>query len=579
MSENNEGISRRQLLGGAGAVALGAVAMQSSRAASVGKWDHDVDIVVVGSGIGAATAAYVSHHKGNSVKMVEKADTFGGTTARSAGVLWIPNNFVIRERGDNDSKEDCLRYMARFSYPQRFNADSSTLGVGDHAYSLLEAFYDNASSAVDLLRKEDVLKLHEWRMFQLDLSAPDYLDHVKENKMIDGRALGVTIGDGDTGLGAHLMQQMKVGIDKKKIPVLLGHRAERIVVNDEGRAIGIETRNGAKVVTLRARKAVIFATGGYVHNEKFIANYQRSNIYGACASPMSTGDFINIAGAAGARMGNLSGAWRTQIILEQALDNRVLSSGVFFPPGDSMIQVNRYGKRVVNEKRNYNDRTEIHSVYNPSEAEFPNHIMLMVYDQRTAEGFAGAHPLPLNSSDSSYVIKGDSLEQLSKRIEKRFSEIANRTGGFSLDAEFTKNLAASFKRFNSFAEAGKDDDFGRGSTAYDKEWQKVFSPMVANSQWQANDKPNKTMYPVSDKGPYFAILLAPGALDTNGGPMIDASARVLNTRDEPIPGLYGAGNCIASPSGEAYWGAGHTIGLALTFGYIAAQAAHTEVKA
>lgn len=576
MNDSRHGISRRQLISGAGAAALGAVALQSSKATTMGKWDHEVDIVVVGSGIGAATAAYVAKLRGNSVKMVEKADTFGGTTARSAGVLWIPNNFVIRDRGDKDSKDDCLHYLVRFSFPQRYNPDSSTLGISDHAYSLLAAFYDNAATAIDLLRKESVLKLHEWRMFQLDLSAPDYLDHVTENRMSDGRALGVTIGDGGTGLGAHLMEQMKTGIDNLSIPVLLAHRAERVVMNDEGRVIGLESGNDKHTVTLRARKAVIFATGGYAHNETFVANYQRSTIYGACASPMSTGDFIRIAGAAGARMGDLGGAWRTQVLLEQALDNRVLPSGVFFPPGDSMILVNRYGQRVVNEKRNYNDRTEIHSAYNPSLAEFPNHIMLMLYDQRSAEAFAGNHPLPKEATGAYYVMKGDTLDNLITETKKRLAKFAKRTGGFSLDESFMDNLRETIKRFNSFAESGKDIDFQRGDAGYDQEWQKVFSGRLAESHWPLNDKPNKTMYPIRDKGPYYAILLGPGVLDTNGGPLIDAKARILDSRDKPIPGLYGAGNCIASPSGEAYWGAGHTIGLALTFGYIAANAANDE---
>jgi succinate dehydrogenase/fumarate reductase flavoprotein subunit len=378
------------------------------------------------------------------------------------------------------------------------------------------------------------------------------------------------------GGGVELMMQLNGAVKERGIPLLTNHRAMKLIMNQEGRVIGVEAESGDSTVRVRARKAAIFGTGGYVHNPEFVGMYQANRLWGSCAMPWITGDFINMAGAAGARMGIMSSAWRTQVLLEEALQSSKLAAGVFFPPGDSMVQVNRNGVRVVNENRNYNDRTEVHGVYDPSSAEFPNQLLFMIYDQRSAQAFAGVYPIPADPENSNYVLRGDSLADLAIKIDSRLGEIASQTGGVSLAPSFTGNLEMTIKRFNGFARSGKDEDFQRGEAAYDSEWHQVFSPMKADSGWPANEGPSITMHPFRDEGPYYAMILVAGALDTCGGPAIDASARVLDTGDEPIPGLYGAGNCIASPSGEAYYGAGHTLGLSLVFGFIAANAAHGE---
>ena len=580
MSDQRERVTRRDVLVGAGAMtaALGTVTLGACKARTTGHWDHEADIVVVGGGVGACTAAIVAHENGDSALVVEKAPTVGGTSAKSAGVLWIPNNFTLKERGIADEKADCVKYMARFTYPEQYDASAPNLGLSASELELLEAFYDNASDAVDTLRNAGALNLAEWRMFALDRPATDYLDHVPENKVPAGRPLGPVTGDGGIGLGVHMMEQLQSALEERDIPVYLGHRVVRLVLDDAGRAVGVEAERDGTVISFRARKAAIFATGGYVHNSEFLAKYQRTRLYGSCAMPIATGDFINIAGAAGARLGNMGGAWRTQIVLEEALISPVLAAGVFYPPGDSMVQVNKYGVRAVNEHRNYNDRTEAHGIYDSSQAEFPNQLLFMIYDQRSAEAFAGAYPLPEEPSGAPHVLEGASLTALVEQIETRLAEIAPETGGFSLAPAFAENMKATLERFNRFARNGTDEDFRRGAAGYDTEWHAVFSPMRADSNWPANENPSVTMHPFSDNGPYYAIILAAGALDTNGGPLIDASARVLDTEDRPIPGLYGAGNCIASPSREAYYGAGHTLAMSLTFGYIAANAAHLESR-
>lgn len=583
--EDKPDISRRKLLQGAGiaTAALGVVSLSACQREAGGKmtvdWDHEADIVVVGTGVGAGTAALTARENGDSVVMVDKAPVFGGTSAKTVGVIWIPNNFSLREKGIEDSKEECLQYLARYSHPERYSAEAPLMGLDEHAYSLLEAFYDNAYKAADTLRDSGAMDLAEWRMFHLDRPATDYLDQVPENKVPTGRTLGTVGDDGVMGTGVDMMGQLEAALRARETEILLGHRAVKLILNDDGRVVGLQADNNGQTVLLRARKGVIFASGGYAHNRQALASNQRNQFYGSCATPMATGDFISIAGALGARMGNMSSAWRSQVVLEQALKNSKLAGGVFIPAGDSMFHVNKYGLRAVNEKRNYNDRTEVHGIYDSSRAEHPNQLMFMIYDQRSAEAFADIYPLPAQPGDSSFVLQGNTLAELGERIQERLTELAAQTGGVALDAAFTDNLTQTFAKFNDYARSGVDLEFQRGQASYDSEWHQAFSPMRTDTDWPVNDLPSDTMYPLREEGPYYATILAAGGLDTNGGPVIDASARVLDVAGEPIPGLYGAGNCIASPSREAYWGAGCPLGLSLTYGYIAANALHQEENA
>ncbi|ENO87296.1 FAD-dependent oxidoreductase [Thauera linaloolentis] len=568
--------SRRQALirgglaaGGLVSAGLAPIAHAAPKAAQSQHWDHEADVVCVGSGAAACSAAVTAASAGASVILVEKMPLPGGTTGKSGGVTWIPNNPLLRERGIQDDKADCLRYLARYAYPREYTPDSPTLGLPEHSYRLLEAFYDNGSAAVEHFDKLGAVRFRAFKMWFVDKYAPDYADHLPENKVSRGRALEPAEGASSSGGGASLASQMEKWLTERNMPILLEHRVTR-VIKDGGRVIGIEAEHDGKLVRIRARRGVVFGTGGYAHNTDLIHLHQPA-AYGACAMPGSTGDFIPIAQSAGARMGALGTGWRTQVVLEEALENRAIGLGAFVLPGDSMIVVNKYGRRLGNEKINYNDRTQLHFVFDPVKKEYPNHLQFMIFDGRSLDAFGGAFPIPADRRASRHLVEGRDPADLAARLSERLAKHAARTGGFTLAPDFAANLADTIGRFNGYAKAGKDPEFDRGLHEYDRDWQALFSPRREGTTQPENPMPNVTMHPLDTPGPLYAFILAPGLLDTNGGPMINANAQVLDADGQPIPGLYGAGNCIACPAHNAYVGAGGTIGLALTFGYIAGR--------
>jgi len=572
MSEQPKALSRRTILGGmAATAAAGAAAPLAgcANSAEPPQWDLSADVVCVGSGAAALTAAVTAVTEGASVIVLEKAAVAGGTTAKSGAVFWIPNHYGLKARGVVDAKDDCLRYLCRYAFPALYAPDAPFFGVPEFDYRRMEAFYDNGSDAVDFVIGAGALKVREWRMWDLDIPPPDYLEHVPENKTPFGRPLAAIDDDGVFCWGYGMIEQYENYLNAKGVEIRTGYAVTEILTDDQGVA-GVQVEADGKTLRVRATKGVIFGTGGYAHNVDMINRFQDMFAYGSCAQQSATGDLIPISEKVGAKLGNLQGAWRMAVVLEQALENRSVGAGMFVPPGESMLLVNRYGKRCVNEHRNYNDRSRSHAMFDPSTGDFPNRFQFMIYDQRTHEtvGDGGNPPIKRNES---YVIAADSLAELADLIAARLASLGQATQGYQLDADFKQNLVETVNRFNGYARAGKDPEFGRGESAYDRDWHRVWGAFTYNETYAENDMPNSTMYPLSDTGPYYAIILAPGVLDTNGGPLTNENAQMVDADFQPIKGLYGAGNCICAPTRNAYAGAGGTIGPAMTYGYIAAR--------
>jgi 3-oxosteroid 1-dehydrogenase len=574
------GVSRRDFLALAGVAgaALTAAACATATVTHAGEspapFDLETDVIVVGTGAAGATAALYAHEGGAQVVVLEKGPIFGGTTAKSGGVYWIPNHPIERARGLKEPRDTTLRAMCRASYPLLYDDAKPRYGLPQNEYELLETFYDRGADAVVGLEKMGAL---------VSMSAdsmvgpmPDYFEPPNATKIVD-RRYWAKKSDGSFGLGDEMVRQLHAALDRRQVRVLMGHRAVRALANPRGELVGLEVEKlGGSRVRVRARRGVVFASGGFTHDDELVRSFQPGPVFGGCAVPTNQGDFVRIAQSLGAKLGNMPSAWRAQIVLEQALQFSSTPDDVFMPPGDSMVLVNRFGRRVVDEKANYNERTRVHYAWDPVRHEWANLLLFMIYDQRTAELFGGRFPLPAAGTSAPYVVQGASVAALEKALDARLAELAGRTGGVRLAPEFKAQFADTLARWNRDAARGVDSEFERGERLYDREWHaKIWSFANPGTKHKLPAK-NVTMYPIATGGPLYAVILAAGTLDTNGGPVIDRSGRVLDATGKAIPGLFGAGNCIASPTGPYYYAGGGTLGPAVTFGCIAGENAARE---
>jgi glycine/D-amino acid oxidase-like deaminating enzyme len=528
--------------------------------------DAVADVVVVGGGGGGLPTALFSRWLGNEVVLLEKAPELGGTARKAAFWYWVPNNEPMRAAGLVDEEADFLRYVARLARPTAYDPTSPTLGLSQWEHDMCRAIYESASPAAELLAERGAL---EYRHCP---DVVDYWSELPEDKAPKGRVL-VPAGARDTMSdgGAVGTAAMAAAAARDGVDVRTGHRVQRLVLHD-GAVVGVEaTTADGRTHRIAARKAVVFATGGFTHDLDLRRNFLHAPVYGGCAALTNEGDFLAISGPVGAQLRNMNYAWMCPVPLERAVARDPGLSGMFSVAGDSTLFVDKTGRRVVNEKLQYNELAQRFFTYDGERGEYPYLVLVQIWDQHSQDHSAsteyGRQIVPPGADDS-HVIRGETLEELAAAVDERLARYASVTGGLRLAEDFLPTLRSTIERFNGFAERGVDEDFHRG----EKPVQLLFNGPVEDVPGRANP----TMWPVSGSGPYYASLVTGGTLDTKGGPRTDTSGRVLDDTGSPVPGLYGVGNCVASASAQAYWAGGATLGPIIAFAHRAAQAADRE---
>ncbi|MDB5685940.1 MAG: fumarate reductase [Rhizorhabdus sp.] len=551
-------------------------------------WDEECDILIVGSGAGGLTAAVAAADLHARVIVIEKGRNFGGTSATSGAVLWVPGSHLAEAEGQTDDLSDAALYIRTIAGE---DSDEAMIGTfvekGREMLSYMSRHSDveyrsipypdyqpEAPGARPGWRSHDVVPL-DGRRLGSDL---EYLEPPHPSNMLFGRFVWNTIDASmlvtrkpgwigamartlwryysDVGQrlkssrsryltgGNALIGRLKLSIDRRGVAI----RRETMlveIVRDGDRIVGAVVENKGHRSAIRVDKGLVLAAGGFERSPELRARYlpQSPNPDWSGSQSNNRGEVLELARGAGAATDRLDSAWWAPAL---HVKGEGRARPIFFEralPGS--IVVNQAGERYFNEAVDYhmagkamveNDR--------PGAGTTPSFIL---FDA----GFKWRYPM------------GPVLPMMPLWMHKRavrdlvfvahdWEEMAKRIGVDPV------RLRATIARFNANAERGVDPDFQRGESLYNRIYG---DPKMTG---------NPNLLPLI-KPPFYALAIYPGDIGTNGGLVTDGNANVLDVQGRPIGNLYATGNITASAMGRSYPGGGATIGPAMTFGYIAAR--------
>lgn len=549
-------------------------------------WDLETDVVVVGSGAGGMVAAITAAKNRADVLVVEKGKLYGGTSATSGGVVWIPATHLALKEGAQDSAEEGFQYIRALTTPDVPDANIwAFVRGGPQMMEWLEKntdvkyksthyvdYHPNLPGGKVSWRSHDPLPIQaqllgpDFEFQQVQHPAASFFGRINWTVEETGPLLFRLPGwrkivmrlllryfldvpqrlrskrDRFLTLGSAMMARLKLSLDKSGAK-LWRETPMKELIAENGRVTGIVVEHEGKTMRIRARKGVILAAGGFERNPEMRKQYLPVKVDYSGSQAYNTGDAIRAATAIGAATARMDSAWWGVSVVVPGEEKTRLMTYERSLPG--CIMVNQAGKRYMNEAASYHIAG--HAVIandKPGAGTIPSYIL---FDTNYRKSYPMGPILPdfpdwtLSAPLRQILVKGNSWE-----------EVARKAG---LPPE---NVKATIERFNADARVGKDTEFGRGDDPYDRYYG---DPKV---------QPNPTLRAL-DRPPFYAFPVYPGDIGTNGGLVVNENAQVTDNSGRPIPGLYACGNTTASVMGNSYPAAGATLGPAMTFGFLAAR--------
>ncbi|MDA9493718.1 FAD-dependent oxidoreductase [Bradyrhizobium sp. CCBAU 11361] len=549
------------------------------------------DVIVVGAGAGGMTAAAVAAAEGLSVLVIEKTAFVGGTTAWSGGMVWIPANPKMKQAGLSDSVTDAVQYLSS-TVPEPANAGlrAAFLARGPEAVAWLEAktevrlqpvktcpdYYPERLGATSGGRVLEPVAFDGTRLGRafVRLRPPPPEFTLFGGMMVDqldiphlrriGKSLRSTLRAarlvseymlqrlrsprGTTlHLGNALAARLYASLLARQVEILFSADVEDLSMQGD-RVSGVVIRHGSRDRAIAARRGVVLAAGGFSHDAALRKRFfPPAAGFVSAANASGTGDGLRLAATAGAALNTeaTSPAYWVPASLFRRADG---SRGVFphmvtdrAKPG--VIAVNAAGRRFVNEALSYHEF--VLAMLRDGHGE-PDRPFYLICDRRFLWRYGLGRIKPFTLNVRRYVASGELIEA---------PEIAQLAAKIGIQPSV---LTATVASYNTDAKEGRDPEFGRGSTIYQRHLGDI------------RHKPNPCVAPIL-RAPFFALRIYPADLGTAIGMKVDAQARVLRGDGTPIAGLYACGNDMGSIMNGNYPSAGIALGPALTFGYIAGR--------
>lgn len=556
------------------------------------EWDETVDVVVVGSGSGAMVSAIVAHDHGSRVIVLEKGDTYGGTSATSGHGVWIPCSRYAKEANAEDSLEEARCYIKAVTpldkVPEYLIDRYVEQGpkMLDYLYDHSHMHFDNHPTFPDYFSSAEGSKAGNRSMEPVPMFAKELdgeferMQPLHQQVSIYGR-INVTQREGQWLLGRqkgwflksvqmvakywldiparlkgrrdHRLTAGNAGVGRlrrsmtdRDIPLYLNANMQELIVDENAAVVGVTVMRDGKLQSVKAEKGVILAAGGFEHNQEMRERYlpRPTHHSWSSANGNNTGGAITAAMALGAGTAQMDDAWwTTTMLVPGETKGRLVVIEKAQPWG---MVVNAKGRRYSNESQNYTEFVK--DMYRKHTDDNPCVPSFLVFDSKYRKSFpCGPLLTPEIMPDWSIPKKWWSREFLCRA--NTLEELANKAGINSA------GLTEEVSKFNAYAKTGKDLDYKRGDSIYD------------HTYVSGEIKPNPCLGPL-DTPPYYCVKIYPGEMGTMGGLNFNEHAQVLREDFSVINGLYTTGNCSAALL-PTYPGPGSTLGPSMTFGYLA----------